>query len=91
MAKGRQTLRGLAGKGKKGYKGIIAAATAVQVVAVALIILVEMVGLMKDRELDLEALGIKKDSAGLRPWEKIRKKVAGEDVTKGRTETEEKI
>ena len=90
MAKGKQTLRGLAGKGKKGYKGIIAAATAVQVVAVALIILVEMAGLMKDRELDLEALGIKKGSA-LRPWEKIRKKLVGDDATKEKTETEEKI
>jgi len=54
--------KGLLGKVRKGYKGITAAAITVQIIAVALIIVVETVGLMKDRELDLGALGIKKDS-----------------------------
>ena len=86
MAKIKQKARGLAGK--KGLKGIKEAAIAVQVIAVALIIVVEMAALMKDRELDLEKLGLGKDTKAGQLLQKIRRAKA-EDETKEKTETED--
>ena len=92
--KRKAKLRGLISKGKKGYKGITEAAIAVQVIAVALIIIVEIAGLMKDRELDLEALGIKKDSKIARMLQQRRcrqtKKDAETAETRAKTVTTEK-
>ena len=88
MAKIKQKARGLAGK--KGLKGITEAAIAVQVIAVALIIVVEIAGLMKDRELDLEKLGIKRTSPVGRLLQRTSR-AAEEDATKEKTETDVRI
>ena len=92
--KAKAKLKSLISKGKKGYKGITEAAIAVQVIAVALIIIVEIAGLMKDRELDLEAIGIKKDSKIARVLQQHRcrqmKKDAETAETRAKTATTEK-
>ena len=92
--KAKAKLRGLISKGKKGYKGITEAAIAVQVIAVALIIVVEIGGVMKEGELDLEAIGIRKDSKIARVLQQRRCRQTKRDAeaaeTRAKTVTTEK-
>ena len=91
MAKLKTMVKNLSGRKGKALRGITGTAIAIQALAVALIIVVEMADLMKDRELDLEKIGIKKASRTRQRPLKAATSPAEEEETKEKTETDARI
>ena len=91
MAKLKTMVKNLSGRKGKALRGITGTAIAIQALAVALIIVVEMADLMKDRELDLEKIGIKKASRTRQRPLKAATSPVEEEETRAKTETDARI